>query len=210
MTKYIELTQGKKAIVDDEDYEYLNRFEWRFVRGYALQRGSKDGKQIRLHRVVMERKLGRKLTESEIVDHKDRNPANNTRDNLRLVTSRQNFLNSSKSIFPKTSKFKGVYWSKAAKKWQAQIRHGKKLSYLGIFENEEDAAREYDKWARVYFGEFAGLNFPNESEIIPEIKVHQQGRVIIPETRVHQQGRVRLTFSGEKLIKITILPNRDN
>lgn len=39
------------------------------------------------HRVVMERRLGRYLTEGEVVHHRDGNPANNAEDNLQLFAS---------------------------------------------------------------------------------------------------------------------------
>jgi len=39
------------------------------------------------HRLVMEKKLGRPLTQDECVDHIDRNPENNSPDNLRLFST---------------------------------------------------------------------------------------------------------------------------
>lgn len=45
-----------------------------------------NGKQVRLHRYVMEQKLGRKLLFNEIVHHKDENKHNNNIDNLELVS----------------------------------------------------------------------------------------------------------------------------
>ena len=43
-----------------------------------------------------------------------------------------------------SSKFKGVRWDRNSRKWQSRIYlHGKERS-LGYFENEEDAAKQYD------------------------------------------------------------------
>lgn len=63
---------------------------------------------------------------------------------------------------PTTSAYKGVSWVEPKGKWTAHIgKHGKAY-YLGLFETEEDAAREYDNAARWLFGEYAKLNFPME------------------------------------------------
>ncbi len=47
--RQIQLTQGKAALVDDEDFECLCRFKWHAIRGgntfYAVRNIQIDGKQ---------------------------------------------------------------------------------------------------------------------------------------------------------------------
>jgi hypothetical protein len=127
------------------------------VRGKLYASRNVKNSALLMHRAVMNAKKG------ELVDHKDGNGLNNQKSNLRLCTNRQNLANSQKARGK--SRFKGVYWNTARGKWQAQIgagfRNGKlAVEYLGRFENEEEAARAYDRRAFELHGEFAVLNFP--------------------------------------------------
>ena len=67
---------------------------------------------------------------------------------------------------PCTSRFKGVSWSEHTGKWTAHIGKDGKSYYLGLFYEEEDAARAYDEAARRMFGEHARLNFPDEGALL--------------------------------------------
>ena len=82
--------------------------------------------------------------------------------NLRLVTYSENQANSKQTeVYAGkrcSSKFKGVYWSKKAQKWQAYVNYQRKRTHLGLFVNEIDAAKAYNKAAIEYFGEFAKIN----------------------------------------------------
>jgi hypothetical protein len=98
----------------------------------------------------------------KIVDHRDRNGLNNTKQNLRLATRSQNNCNTMHRRG--SSKYRGVSREKETGKWKCKICFNGICIYLGLFEAEEDAARAYDKAAKELHGEFASLNFPAEKE----------------------------------------------
>jgi hypothetical protein len=158
--KEIPLTQGKVALVDDEDFEKLNKFRWYARRSkdriYALRNRRINKKR---QTEYMHRRVARNILGNE-VDHIDHNGLNNQRHNLRICSSGQNNMNQRKRS-KLSSKFKGVYWKKERRMWVAQIGYnGQGQKHLGYFTNEESAARVYDAKAKELFGEFASLNFP--------------------------------------------------
>lgn len=159
----IKLTKGYVAFIDAADYSYVSQFKWyaQICGGnlvYAARRTrsvkSKDRKIILMHRDILgvsDRKIH--------VDHIDHDTRNNQRNNLRACTPSQNLMNQLPQA-GRSSKYKGVYWSKAANKFQAHIKKNGRVEYLGIFINETDAAMAYDRAAIELFGEFAYLNIP--------------------------------------------------
>lgn len=156
--KEIQLTQGKVAIVDDEDYEYLNRWKWfAHKRNNAFYATRKYlNKQVSMHRQIMN--AG---DISILVDHKDRNSLNNTKQNLRLCNRSQNNANT-KPRKGSLSKYIGVSLFKKTKnskgKWRATIGKDKRIFHLGYFKTQEDAALAYNVKAQELHGEFASLN----------------------------------------------------
>ena len=161
MSKMIPLTLGKFAIVDDEDYEKVNRWKWSAKKightYYAVRGFRKEGKQIQIymHRFIMG------AASNQEVDHRNRFGLRNEKGNLRICTRSQNNQNRKKIItnnYGGTSKYKGVDWDKRRSKWRAQIRHNYKTFFLGRFDDEIEAARKYDEKALDIFGEFARLN----------------------------------------------------
>ena len=151
--KEIILSDGSKTQVSDVDFESLSRHKWYLKKGYAVRNIGSRGKQktIFMHRVIMSNPAGMS------VDHKDQNPLNNQRSNLRICTVQQNNQNRRKYL-QGSSKYKGVSWHKTEGKWQAQIRVNSKAKHLGLFKNEIDAAIAYNKIAKETQGEFACLN----------------------------------------------------
>ena len=154
--KEIRLTKNKITIVDDMDYEKLNKYKWHTLSKkytfYAVRK-PKSG-VILMHREIM----GLINKDNLQVDHKDGNGLNNQRSNLRICNNGQNQMNKGKQS-NNTSGYKGVNYKKEKNKWQANIEFKGKLSFLGYFATKEEAAKVYDKKARELFDEFAKTNF---------------------------------------------------
>jgi len=167
----IQLTHGQVTQIDDE-FEYLNQYKWyarrdlrnSHARYYAARTiHSHEIVSVDLiHRVIMEIKLGRPLLKTEEIDHINHDGLKNILDNLRVVTRSQNAMNQRKRNMNAHSQYKGVTWHKKHSKWYAQIQINKKMVYLGLYITEKDAAHAYDTAAKLYFGEYAQLNFPEE------------------------------------------------
>jgi hypothetical protein len=148
--KEIQLTQGKVALVDDEDYEWLSQYKWCIhSEGYAIRTVWVNSKSVIkfMHRDILNPPAGM------FTDHINHNKTDNRRCNLRVCTISQNTFNS-KLRSNNTSGIKGVSYSKKSKKWMAQIQYLGTDFYLGCYDNIEDAAIAYDNKSRELFGEF--------------------------------------------------------
>lgn len=156
MPKKIPLTQGKVAIVDDEDFAFLSQWKWYYAKGYAVRNigPTNQQRQLQMHRVVMSIPKGRNI------DHVNGVKLDNRRCNLRIATHPQNRYNS-RPFTNSTSPYKGVALYRKTRKWRALIHYQGRAYHLGYFHSEEAAARAYDAKAKELFGEFAWLNFPD-------------------------------------------------
>lgn len=156
--KEIELTQGKVALVDDEDYEYLSQFKWCAHKNgntwYATRLVYENGNKssITMHRAITQ------VAKGMVVDHINHNGLDNRKENLRTCTKAENSRNRIKGFTTKSSKYKGVYFYKPRNKWKARIITKREYKYLGLHQTEEAAALAYNQAAKELHGEFALLN----------------------------------------------------
>lgn len=156
--KEIPLTKGFTTIVDDCDYEELVQYKWyaAVIRGMPRAVRSvrgEDGKQrsLLMARQIMDPPKGMH------VDHRDHDTLNDQRANLRVCSRSQNSANARKAA-ERSSRYKGVSWAGARGKWQARISVNGKRTFLGLFDDETDAARAYNVAAIAGFGAFALVN----------------------------------------------------
>jgi hypothetical protein len=153
MTKEIELTQGYKAIVDDDMFDELNKHKW-CVHKMRKNNTMYATRLVRIHHIVMGFP-----EKGYVIDHINGNGLDNRRENLRVITTGQN--TTWRTIQKNnTSGYRGVSWHKAKQRWDAKIKVNGHAIHLGRFINKEDAAHAYDEAAKIYFKEFAKLNFP--------------------------------------------------
>jgi hypothetical protein len=154
--KKIPLTRGKVAFVDDRDFALVSHFKWRAgsTQGGKFYRAITYvcGHLISMHRLI--------LNCQSAIDHRNGNPLDNRRRNLRRATHSQNAANCKKWQRATSSKYKGVTRHKKRNRWVAQIGVNGRRLYLGSFADERAAAEAYDQAARKFFGGFARLNFP--------------------------------------------------
>lgn len=166
----VPLTQGRVALIDDEDAERVLVFCWTYAwserskKARAYRGTTKGGKRVTvlLHRFVMNAPDGIQ------VDHIDNDGLNCQKYNLRLATNSQNHHNMRKKGGSR-SRYKGVYLNKRAQQrgnacYYTRISIAGKHEWVGAFFSEEEAARAYDARARELHGVFARLNFPEEGE----------------------------------------------
>lgn len=155
----IKLTQGKTTVVDKQDKD-LDQYKWRMGgsvdRPYAVREVSVNGERHteHLHRVILERILGRPLLKKELVDHVNGLGTDNRRSNLRLCSQHENMRNTAIRS-DNTSGYKGVSWNREKKKWNAYVNTFGKRYRLGYFSTLQEAVQARRAKAQELHGSFA-------------------------------------------------------
>lgn len=136
-----------RAMIDLEYVDVVKDYKW-YSKSEGYVCNSKIGY---LHQFIMN------PSEGMVVDHINRNPLDNRRENLRICTQHENTMN--KSIrCSNTSGVSGVNWSKQNNKWLARIQVDGKHIYLGYYNTLEEAAEVRRQAEIEYFGEFSPNN----------------------------------------------------
>lgn len=163
-TKEIPLTQGKAAMVDAEDLEWLAKLKWHAHKGgrtwYARCTIKTVGMQRTqlMHRAILEHH-GYDLI-AGVVDHINGDGLDNRKSNLQIITHAEN-IQKCRIQENNKSGYRGVSWHRRDSRWRAYIEVNRVRKYLGSFKTKIAAAHAYNDAAYSYFGRFARLNFPN-------------------------------------------------
>lgn len=143
------------ALVSYHDYDKVMQRKWNMQcvqqskKGLCYTLSTQNNESVRMHQYIMGA-----APEGMVIDHINNNGLDNRRDNLRFVTFSQNTQNTQKREGT-TSRYKGVSYNKKLKRWRMQ--YGKN-EYYKFFDKEEAAARCYDKYVLIKFGEHARTN----------------------------------------------------
>lgn len=149
--KEIPLTQGKKAIIDDKDYNKISKYKWYLHnRGYAVRKmrseeGKPVGKKYSIAIFMHHSILNGKTQKGFIIDHKNGNKLDNRRSNLRTCTQSQNCLNSRAKGTNKNSGIKGISWHEKSKCWYGRISIDGKTYCTGYSKTIEEAIKKYNQ-----------------------------------------------------------------
>lgn len=145
-TAIIKTAKGDEIIIDSVDAEMARNHSWCLsVSGYPVSRI--DGRVVRLHRHIMD------VTDKKtVVDHKDGNPLNNKRSNLRVCTAMQNAKNLKKKI-TNTSGYTGIRKTDHGR-FNARITVNRKEIHIGNFETIEEAKKARIETEKRLHGEF--------------------------------------------------------
>lgn len=155
--KRIKLTQGRLALVDDEDFKWLSQWKWYYhcseKTGYAARNvGSRPCRRIiRMHVAIMKRH--KRWERGKEIDHINTCGCDNRKENLRLATRNGQGANVGLQS-NNTSGVTGVHWQKQTSKWCVRIGMDGKQKYLGLFTDLDDAITARQKAEYKYFGEF--------------------------------------------------------
>lgn len=150
--KFIKLTKGKKAVVDDDDYKILSQYKWLATNRYAARAenfyvdGKRKQKFIFMHRYVMN------APEDREVDHINRNTFDNRKKNLRVCTHQQNSFNhpgyGHRGITKVTNR-------PLNKPYCVRLMINGKNLYLGYYRTLKEAKKVWENEAKKHYGEFA-------------------------------------------------------
>jgi hypothetical protein len=135
-----------RAFVDEADHALVSEHKWFLDRqGYVWANRSRrvqGPRQVFMHRLV----LGLQHGDGVQADHENRDKLDNRRSNLRMASVA---LNAQNRTHPGgASPHRGVTWSKAAGRWQAQVGLDGRTHYLGLFDDELAAARAASEFRR--------------------------------------------------------------
>lgn len=147
------------ALVDDKDAHFAE-LRWRksttgYVVRYVGRIGPRKYGYESLHRAVM----GCVRGDGREIDHRNGNPLDCRRQNLREATHAQNTQNVTAHRDARSS-HRGVSWHKGADKWRATVFVDGRQKHLGFFDDELEAAQVASEFRKAH------MPFTNEERLV--------------------------------------------
>ena len=151
-------------IKNQEKFKYSNNFN-SIPEDKNIKEKNKKTKKVFIRNNKLVYVINEKHTDTKDVIYLDEDSESNKNDKNKKINKldmiKEKLAEGRKQ---RSSKFRGV--SKNGKHWQVLIMIKQKKRYIGNFNNEEEAAREYDKIAIQFHGPKAKTNFQySEDEI---------------------------------------------
>lgn len=150
------------ALVSDSDFAWLGRWRWCLSGGYVTRHeriGEHRGRKrrtIKMHRQI----LGLEFGDPREGEHRNRNPLDNQRSNLRVASraSKDNHQNRGPRRDSKSG-YRGVHYYPRLDRWTARVQLDGKKHFLGYHDTPEQA----DAICRLFRAE----NMPFSEEATP-------------------------------------------
>ncbi len=151
----------KSFKIDKADYPLIMDYKWYLNNQgypYTFGKGSvnfgKRGKT--LHKFLFRKQH---IEKGYVIDHINRNKLDNRRENLRIITQKENSYNRTKNCNSNNT-YKGVKIDKKTLGTYKACISKDNINYeIKDIPDEESAAKIYDLMAEELFGEYAGKNF---------------------------------------------------
>ena len=142
-------SKGKEFLFDKDLLELVSKHYWRADKEYIFTSAddTTSTKYILLHHLVMG-----KPEKGKEVDHINRNPADNRRKNLRIVSHLINMQNLGKNK-ANTTGVSNVYYDKERKKFFGKFRYNKGIYYSKYCDNIADAEKAVKEKIKIIKGE---------------------------------------------------------
>lgn len=139
-------SNGRKFYFDLEDYEKIKEYCWCVGADGRVHTNTGEGKQLRMHKIIMD-----DIPSNIIIDHINRQPWDNRKENLRTATKTQNNMNADRKK-TNTSGVTGLSWVKENKRWDAYLGVNGKRIKLGYFVDKKEAVKARLEAEMKYYG----------------------------------------------------------
>lgn len=135
------------AIVDDEMFPVINQYRW-YADKYHAVRNYRISESVR-GRLHMHHLVAGFPIRGFVIDHINGNGLDNRRENLRVVSFRENMMNQK---IHRNGKLIGASFQKARGSWRSVIKYKGRQKHLGEFSTEMAAHLRYLEEADILKG----------------------------------------------------------